>query len=426
MVDAPAEAPASFPLAEHPRLRPIEVFPVQDRGRRTLVLRDPSDPRVSPIVLSEGAADVLALLDGQRTLQDVSNALLLRGGTITQSQLRSFLTQLDVAGFLEGPRAEYRFEQRQAKFLAQPLRPAIHAGGAYPNGPADLAHMLAAAYLHADGPKAVPAKRRAGASALRAAIAPHVDLHRGAPTYSWAYKALAEAQPAEVYVVLGTCHTGVKGDFAATCKAYDTPLGAVPADTEFLDRLGRNWGRNLFKGELSHAGEHSIEFQAVYLRSLGLAGEGAAPIVPILCESLHSMVPDGESPRDVSAVSQFLAALRQTLAEDSRRITLIAAVDLAHIGPRFGDQWQVDLAHRAIVGTADREMLDLVLQPDADAYYGQVMRDRDGRRICGFTPMYLLTALMQAEHRRGQLLRYTQWVDTDKSSSVTFASAIFR
>jgi len=38
----------------------------------------------------------------------------------------------------------------------------------------------------------------------------------------------------------------------------------------------------------------------------------------------------------------------------------------------------------------------------------------------------LLTALMQAEHRRGQLLRYTQWVDTDKSSSVTFASAIFR
>jgi len=71
-------------------------------------------------------------------------------------------------------------------------------------------------------------------------------------------------------------------------------------------------------------------------------------------------------------------------------------------------------------------MLDLVLQPDADAYYGQVMRDRDARRICGFTPMYLLTALMQAEHRRGQLLRYTQWVDTDKSSSVTFASAIFR
>ena len=39
---------AGFPLAEHPRLRPIEVFPIQDRGRRSLVLRDPADPEHQP------------------------------------------------------------------------------------------------------------------------------------------------------------------------------------------------------------------------------------------------------------------------------------------------------------------------------------------------------------------------------------------
>jgi hypothetical protein len=54
------------------------------------------------------------------------------------------------------------------------------------------------------------------------------------------------------------------------------------------------------------------------------------------------------------------------------------------------------------------------------------MQDRDARRICGLTPIYLLAALMQAEHRAGELLRYTPWVETDQSSSVTFASAIFR
>jgi predicted class III extradiol MEMO1 family dioxygenase len=53
------------------------------------------------------------------------------------------------------------------------------------------------------------------------------------------------------------------------------------------------------------------------------------------------------------------------------------------------------------------------------------MRDRDARRICGLTPLYILTALMQAEQRRGELLRYQQWVDNDLSSSVTFASAVF-
>jgi hypothetical protein len=42
------------------------------------------------------------------------------------------------------------------------------------------------------------------------------------------------------------------------------------------------------------------------------------------------------------------------------------------------------------------------------------------------TPLYVLAALMQAEQRTGELLRYTQWVDRDLSSSVTFASATYR
>jgi len=424
MVDlAPDET--SFPLAEHPRLRPIEIFPIQDRGRRALVLRDPADPKIGPVVVSDGAADVLLLLDGQRTVAELSSALLLRGASTTQSQLQSFLNRLDEGGFLEGPRAEYRLEQRRAAFLAEPVRAAVHAGGAYPDGLGELPRMLAAAHLDMDGPGALPGARQTGTAPLRGVIAPHVDLHRGAPTYSWAYKALAEAAPADLYVVLGTCHTPVAGHFTATSKAYATPLGAVPADTDFIERLGCAWGRDLFAGEFSHAGEHSIEFQAVYLRWLGLGGQDSAPMVPILCDSLHSLVPPGKSPRDVALVADFLSALAQSLASDGRRITLIAAVDLAHIGPRFGDRWRVDRPHQESVGWADQEMLELMLQPDADGYYAQVMRDHDARRICGLTPIYLLTALMQLEDRRGHLLKYTQWVDPDLSSSVTFASAVF-
>src|ERR671937_1462855 len=158
MVDTAPER-LDFPLDERPRLRPIEVFPIYDRGRRGLVLRDPSDPNINPIVLSDGAAEVLVLLDGQRTLRDVSNALLLRGASVTESHLRSFLTRLDEAGFLEGPRASYRLQQRRARFLEQPYRPAVHAGGAYADGLKDLADMLAAGYLHADGPGSLPARR---------------------------------------------------------------------------------------------------------------------------------------------------------------------------------------------------------------------------------------------------------------------------
>ncbi len=417
---------ASFPLADRPRLRPVEVFPMNNGGRRGLYLRDPSDLELRPLAVYDGGVDIVALIaEGGRTIPELTSALAIRGAPVSSSQLRSFLTRLDEGGFLEGPRAEHRLHERKADFLAHPVRPAAHAGGAYPDGLEELPRSLAAAYVHPDGPGALPGSRSATAAPVRAVIAPHVDLHRGAPTYSWAYKALAEAEPADLYVILGTCHTPVDGHIAATRKPYATPLGAVPADVDFLDRLGRLYGRDLFQGEFSHAGEHSIEFQAVYLRSLGLAGEHAAPIVPILCDSLHSMVPHRRSPRDVAQVTDFVSSLRQAMADDGRRITLIAAVDLAHVGLRFGDGWRVDRDHQISVGAADREMLDLILQPDAEGYYEQIMRDRDARRICGFTPLYFLTALMQLEQRRGELLRYTQWVDTDQSSSVTFVSAVF-
>ncbi|HET6316139.1 MAG TPA: AmmeMemoRadiSam system protein B [Chloroflexota bacterium] len=407
-----------FPLADHPRLRPVEVFPIEDSEQRGVLLRDPADPEVRPIVLSDGAADVLLLLDGQRTVEGLSAALQLRGASLSAAHIRAFLERLDEAGYLEGARAETRLRERRSHFLSHPTRNAVHAGGAYAENAADLLQMLAEGYLHPDGPGALPGARTSQPPP-RGVVAPHVDLHRGAPTYSWAYKVIAEAQPADLYVVLGTCHTPVQGGFAATRKAYDTPLGEVPADDAFLDSLQRLWGHDLFEGEFSHANEHSIEFQAVYLRSLGIA----APMVAVLCDSLHSLAPIGRSPRDTRLVAEFLGALRAALLEDSRRVTVVAAVDFAHVGQRFGDAWLVDRARLAGVEIDDREMVELLLQPDADAYYQQVMRDRDARRICGFTPLYLLSALMDS---RGDLLRYTQWVDSDASSSVTFASAVYR
>src|SRR5207249_6787270 len=96
----------------------------------------------------------------------------------------------------------------------------------------------------------------------------------------------------------------------------------------FVEQLWRRWGRDVFAGEFSHAGEHSIEFQAVYLQALDLT----APAVAILCDSLHGMVPDGKSPRSVALLADFVDALRTCIAEDGRRVTIIAAVDLAHVG----------------------------------------------------------------------------------------------
>ncbi|GAC1325345.1 MAG: AmmeMemoRadiSam system protein B [Chloroflexota bacterium] len=418
---------SAFPLAERPRLRPVDAYPTRHLGQAGLVLRDTSDRDLAPLFVSQEAVRILQLLDGRRTLDAIARTAASRAVPVSEADVRQLLTQLDAAGYLEGPRAQHRLQQRRAAFLALETRPAIFAGGAYPDLP-ELSRFLDRAYIAKNGPGAVPLSisRAPDAQPVRAIIAPHVDLHRGAPTYAWAYKALAEAAPADLYVVLGTCHTKVVGHFAATRKPYDTPFGPVPTDTAFLGALQRAYGHDLFAGEFSHAGEHAIEFQAVYLRSLGLAGEGSAPMVAILCDSLHGIVPRGWSPRDAPLVTTFVDALQRTASADGRRITIIAAVDLAHVGVRFGDDWRVTPDQAKRVEQADREMMQLVLAADSEGYYRHVMRDDDARRICGLTPMYVLTALMEAEDRHGDLLRYTQWIDDDLSSSVTFVSAQFR
>src|SRR6185312_15792582 len=146
--------------------------------------RDPSDPDLRPLPLTNGAGEVLMLLDGQRTIDGLSAALQLRGAPITPTQVRAFVQRLDEAGFLEGPRAEAHLLERQARFRALPTRAAVHAGGAYPDGVDELPRFLAAGYVHPDGPGSLPGPRDVMVDPPRGLIAPHVDLHRGAPTYS--------------------------------------------------------------------------------------------------------------------------------------------------------------------------------------------------------------------------------------------------
>ncbi|MBI2755989.1 MAG: AmmeMemoRadiSam system protein B [Chloroflexi bacterium] len=414
---------ATLPLEDPPRLRPVEAIPVGSGSERRIWLRDSADRDLPPVALSDAAVALLSLLDGSRTVDEIARRVGGDGGP-APAEVRAFLEQLDRAGYLEGPRARARQTQRAQVYQQRPVRVAVHAGGAYPDGASELPAFLAAGYLAPEGPGSLPGAR-GDRPPPRGVIAPHVDLHRGAQTYSWAYRELAESQPADLYLVLGTSHLPVVGHFAATRKPYDTPLGTIPNDLEFVDRLQRLWGSDLYRGELAHAGEHSIEFQAVYLRSLGVAGEGAAPMVPILCGSLHSLVLPPHTPRDVAQVADFVAALRTAIRGDGRRITVIAAVDLAHVGRQFGDAWLTDIERMAWVNRDDRAMLELVAAGDAVGYFQQVLQDGDARRICGFTPMYLLTELL-GEAAGGELLKYTQWVAPDLSSSVTFAAMLFR
>lgn len=402
---------------QYPKLRAVEAFPTVHDGRKVICLRDPAGLTDAVVLVSRRLLPVLTLFDGRHSLLDIQAEIMRREGELLyRDQLQALVETLDRQLFLEGPRLEAEQARLVEAFRASPTRQALHAGKAYAGDPEGLRAQLDACFTHAEGP-GLPGAR--ASTRLRAVIAPHIDLHRGGPAYAWAYRAVAEAGEADCFIILGTAHAGMPHPFAVTLKAYDTPLGSLPVDREFVEGLDGRYGGDLFGAEFAHRAEHSIEFQAVFLRHLFGARE--IRCIPILTSFLQEPLQGGKDPEGDPAIAGFFEALVATMAAVPRRYCLVAGADLAHVGPRFGDPEPVSPARLREVEAEDRALLARVERLDAPGFLEAARRDGDRRRICGLSPIYTLLRVTDA--RAGRLLAYRQW--PDPQGTVTFASLVF-
>lgn len=153
------------------------------------------------------------------------------------------------------------------------------------------------------------------------------------------------------------------------------------------------------------------------------------PIVPILCGLSWSdfyETEDGVIGTD-RRVDEFLTALAEILAEDggdgSPGTVLVAGIDLAHVGVRFGASDGLDAQKLARLKARDLATLSLVAAGDRDGFVRQTLAERDERHLCGFGALYALLSLLPGAD--GQVIAYDQSVDPDQSSAVTFAALRF-
>src|SRR5207248_9977803 len=221
-----------------------------------------------------------------------------------------------------------RVAEIEAEFRRALTRPASHAGGAYASDPGELRTTMDGYFAPPAGPGLITA--RAEGARVQGVIAPHIDFHRGGPAYAWAYRDVAEGSDADLFVVFGTCHAGLEHPFSMTRKDYDTPLGPAPVARDFVEALASRARQDCFGSELAHRAEHSIEFQAVFLRYL-YAGRRDVEIVPVLTSFAHEALARGRGPEDDPRVPRFLEALGATIATSGRRVALVAGADLAHV-----------------------------------------------------------------------------------------------
>jgi hypothetical protein len=389
---------------------------VEQDGQRLVALRDPAGFTDQVAVFPVGLLALVALLDGEHSLDEILATLYSRYGEAPERQAVAVLVErLDEAGFLDSPRFRARRRAIEEAFLSAPARPAAHAGAAYPAEPEALRAWLDER-LAPDG----EAEPVGAAGPLRGLIAPHIDFRRGAPTYARAYRELGRRSDADLFVILGTCHAGMPDPFALTLKPYETPLGPAAVDRDFCEALARRYRGDLQGSEAAHRSEHSIEFQVVMLRYL-FAERRPFSIVPVLASYVHEAMARRGDPEADPRIPRFVEALLGTMAVSGRRVCLVAGVDLAHVGPRFGDPAPNTPEALGDVERADRAMLESVVGGDPLGFYGSVAADGDARRICGLSPLY--TFLRALPGVSGRLLEYRQW--PDPQGAVTFCAVVF-
>ncbi len=380
------------------------------------VLRDGERIATRTVEVAPPLDELLALLDGTVDVETLVEAGL-RLGT-TREAVLALVDELETTALLEGATSTRRRRELSAAFARARVRAAAHAGGSYPAGARELARFIDARCMPTKRP---PRHERR----LVGLVAPHMDLYRAAPGYAAAYGALRSALTGaeRLFIVLGTCHAGLATPFSTTRKAYETPLGTLRVDQSAVDALEARVGDDALGDEYKHKGEHSIEFQMVFLAHLlGPSRLAEARVLPILCGMGRAQSRRVDPSAEV-ATERYLAALTDLLASRSD-VVVIAGADLAHVGPRFGDAAPLDPRGRKQLERRDGRTIQRLLDLDAAGFFEDATRDLEHRRVCGVGPLYtLVRAARPLGASSTQLLGYAQCVDPQEGSVVSYASA---
>lgn len=404
-------------IPQKPKLRLLEPMWVEHLGQRFLYLRDPIAMSESTIMLPEPLAPLVMFLDGSRDLSAIRAAMVLRAGLdLNDDDLRSIVGQLDEALMIEN--GAYRRERRRAiaDYRSAEHRLPSHAGAVYPES-ADQLHTTIEGWRERFPPDD-PTFRPDGE--LVGMLCPHIDYNRGHATYAklWT-QAEADLDSIELAIVLGTDHQGGLARITPTQQNYSTPYGILPTDRETVDDIARALGKAAYQEELHHKSEHSIELALVWMHHF--MRDRRVSVVPALCGSFHGFINDGSDPLDNERIAAVLDVLRRAM---SRRKTLvIAAGDLAHVGPTFGDDAPLDAVAKAKLKSEDAASLDAIRSGDSQGFLDISVAESDARKVCGLSPIYLMLSLL--EGASGVQTGYDQCpADHNSSSVVSIAGAL--
>lgn len=406
---------------DFPKLRNINIFPVQMSGNTLFCLQDSQNISEKALFLPPPLYFIVSLFDGQHSILDIQAEYMRRFGELLFTEkIKEVIDQLEENLFLEGDRFQEALREREESFKKALVREAVFVGKSYERDPESLKIQMEGYFKGENGP-GFP-EQKEGVSGLRGIIAPHIDFQRGGFCYAYAHREIGEKNSSTCFIIFGISHTSMQHPFCLTRKDFVTPFGTLEVDHELVNAIQSQCPYNLFVDEGVHRNEHSIEFQCIFLRYL-YPEPNPLKIVPILSGSFHGAIEEGISPMELKPIRQFIESLKEAISSDREKVCYIASADLSHIGLQFGDREGVGEYTLRILEEEDREMLRYVEEMDGEGFFSSISKEQDRRRICGLPAIYSMVKTIDA--KEGRLLKYGQAFTPETQSVVSFASMAF-
>jgi len=398
-----------------PKLRPLDSTPVQQGGNYYILLRDPLRLAEQQIIIPQEIAPVLTLLDGTRDAGALSAALTVRFGQgVSVPEIHQLLSALDKAYLLENDRFLDAKEQALVEFRQAPFRPPLLAGVSYPSEPDELRKFFQDYLDHAEvDPSPDP---------IRGIVSPHIDYERGGPVYAKTWGgAIESVREADLVVILGTDHFGGDNPLTLTRQNFATPFGTLPTAVSLVDALAENIDeRLLLNGELYHKSEHSIELAAVWFHHM--RDGKPCDVLPILCGSFERFIKGDTLPDEDLLLQKFNKTLQSAI--EDRTTLVVAAGDLAHVGPAFGGH-PLDMLGKARLKAADLELIDGMCAGDRGEFLQSIRLVEDRNNVCGVPPIYLALQLLSPV--KGEMVAYDLCpADQSGTSVVSICGLLFK
>jgi MEMO1 family protein len=387
----------------------IENF--EENGESLVAFSDELGIASQSVVIPKIVADFVQILDGKLSIEDIrKQSMEITGENFDTKALESVVMQLEARGFMDSARTRIAVEQIQ-QYLTQDKRPAICVTTSYPDNPDDLKKYL---------DEILSSEKRDESKKITSALAPHIDFRIGeeaSKCYGLAFQNLT--RDADLAVIFGTAHNRVSSEFMLTKKNYTSPLGEIQTDYEIISGLENILGDGLYFDDLAHRIEHSIEFHALFLQHIF---DNKIKILPVLTGGMFEYLDDGNSPNENSDFMKFINALRKVISDSGKKVIFLASGDLAHIGRKFGDDFDAETKFEKLKNEDDN-LVKLLEKADKNNFLKEIYLKNNSRNICGLAPFYSL--LECVDNLKNGKSAYGLWDEQETKSAVSFASVIF-